>query len=212
MANGSGLTIMGQAYESPEREMSEQPATPSRTPEIGSPGSAPSLTQAAAAPESAPESPLWAGRTHWSHYIGSVLLGILFAVLIGYFCYHFLSGSAAWKTGSLLILVCALVVSGRVLWNILSSRYRITTQRLFIERGILSQTIDQTELVRVDDVRVRRGLIDRMLGLGTIEVISTDATDQAVMMEGVRNPQAVAEHIRERMRLLRKKSVFVENL
>jgi len=81
-----------------------------------------------------------------------------------------------------------------------------------LERGILSQTIDQTELIRVDDVRVRKSLLDRVFGLGDVEITSTDASDRLVVLEGIRDPDQVAEDIRSRMRSLRKSSLFIENL
>jgi len=103
-------------------------------------------------------------------------------------------------------------IGRRVAWRILQKGYRLTSERLFIEIGVLSRTVDQTELVRVDDVRVHQSLMDRVFGLGSVEVVSTDATDRNVMIEGIADPDRVAEMVRENMRSLRRKSLFVENL
>ena len=67
-------------------------------------------------------------------------------------------------------------------------------------------------MIRVDDLRIRKTLPDRILGLGSIEVLSTDQTDRSMVIEGVRGPEAIAEHIRRNMRAMRRKSLFVENL
>ena len=189
----------------------EAPSGPSPSPRPSSP------LQEAAQAEAGPEAPLWTGRTHWSHYVGSLVLWLAGAVLTGFVCRALAKGGTvtsqtAFRVAAFLIGLSAIYVLGRILWRVLSCRYRLTTQRLFIERGILSQTIDQTELVRVDDVRLRRSLVDRILGLGNIEVMSTDATDKGLVIDGVRNPQVIAEHIRERMRQLRRKSLYVENI
>ena len=96
--------------------------------------------------------------------------------------------------------------------RIISRRYRLTSQRLFIERGILNQTIDQTELIRVDDVRLEKTLIDRVFGLGTVSLLSTDVTDRLVVIEGIDNADRVAEAVRTNMRTQRGKALFVENL
>ena len=64
----------------------------------------------------------------------------------------------------------------------------------------------------MDDVRVTQGLVDRIVGCGTVEVISTDMSDARLNLVGVADPDKIAEHIRQCMRTLRKKSLFVENL
>ena len=112
----------------------------------------------------------------------------------------------------LLVVIVGGILAGPVTWTILSHRYRLTTQRLIIERGILSQTIDQTELVRVDDVRIHKSLADRVLGLGSVGVISTDATDREILIPGVAGPERLADAIRSRMRAARQRAVYVENV
>jgi hypothetical protein len=72
--------------------------------------------------------------------------------------------------------------------------------------------VDQTELIRVDDVRIHKTLLDRIFGLGTIAILSTDATDREVVIAGVADPDQVAEALRRNMRTLRQKSLFVEHL
>jgi uncharacterized membrane protein YdbT with pleckstrin-like domain len=105
-----------------------------------------------------------------------------------------------------------LIIGGYILYRIVQNRYRLTGQRLFVETGILSQTIDQTELIRVDDVRVHKRLTDRLLNMGTVEVRSTDASDAAIIIRGVKNAEQVAELVRTNMRALRSRSLFIENL
>ncbi|GAF98359.1 unnamed protein product [marine sediment metagenome] len=181
-----------------------------------------SLTEAAgdgAALDETAETEIWVGRTHWKHYAGRLgmwLFGnIAFAVLV-----IWLAPRIEWLTFSRAFtgIVIIFVISGlefvvrRVLLKIVDHRYRVTTQRLFIERGILSQTVDQTELIRVDDVRIHKSFLGRVFGLGSVAIVSTDATDREVVIEGIAEPEKVAEAIRTRMRTMRKKSLFIENL
>ena len=81
-----------------------------------------------------------------------------------------------------------------------------------MSKSILTKIQDQTELIRVDDVRVCKKLVDRLFRLGTVEILSTDATDKSVTIEGVKRPDFVAEQIRGKMRALRSRSLFIENL
>lgn len=164
------------------------------------------------------ESEVWVGRTHWKHYAGRLalwLLGnVLVAIVVGWLA---VGTDRLGARGALGIIVGVVVISGvpivgRVVLRILGHRYRLTSQRLFVERGILSQTIDQTELIRVDDVRVHKSLSDRLFGLGSVAILSTDATDREIVIDGIADPDHVAEALRTRMRTMRRKSLFIENL
>ena len=162
--------------------------------------------------EPAAETTLWVGRTHWTHFAGSIALGTLAIVLATLVCLGLRSRGGVFGVWLMLVAACAFIVSVRIAWRVLSCRYRLTNQRFFTERGILGQTIDQTELIRVDDVRLRKTLPDRVFGLGSVEVLSTDQTDRTLLIEGIRTPETIAEHIRTNMRILRRKSLFVEKL
>jgi len=171
----------------------------------------------ASAQPAAPETELWIGRTSWKHHAGRISLwivaNILFSALIGWF-----ASAQKWELAVVLWTVLAgVVVSGLiyiipVFLRIISRRYRLTSQRLFIERGILNQTIDQTELIRVDDVRLEKTLVDRLFGLGTVSLLSTDVSDRLVVIEGIDNADRVAEAVRTNMRTQRGKALFVETL
>lgn len=93
-------------------------------------------------------------------------------------------------------------------------RYWLTIDRLFIRRGLLSVTTDQTELIRVDDIRVRQGLLDRLFGIGNVEVIAnSDASDGDVTLIGVIDPMHVAELIRTGMQnARRRRGIYVQNV
>ena len=90
--------------------------------------------------------------------------------------------------------------------------YRLTNQRMFVRRGLLSQTTDQTELVRVDDVQVSQSLVQRLLKLGDVIVLSADATDGRCTLQDIKGPHHVAEVIREHTRRLRQRSLYIENI
>lgn len=182
--------------------------TPSTQPGVSSTPSQPA----------APESELWAGRTSWKHYffrIAAWIVGnIVAAVLIVQWAW---AGEKLGVGGTFWVIVGLVAVSGVLLMlkpalQIWGRRYRLTTQRFFVEVGILSKTIDQTELIRVDDVRVYKSLFDRIFGLGTISLLSTDVTNKEITIEGVSEAESVAEKVRANMRAQRGKALFVENL
>ncbi|MCG3178200.1 MAG: hypothetical protein BIFFINMI_00525 [Phycisphaerae bacterium] len=162
---------------------------------------------------------IWQDRTHYKSFLGRWLLYVVFAVVVLVVYLRFgrpddspkLAAFFHW-TALLLLILPALWLTGRMLYARWATRFRLTAQRLFIDRGLLTRTTDQLELIRVDDISVRQTLIDRLVGLGTVIVRSTDATDPALYIRGIPEPEKLAEHVRERMRKLRGRGLYVESL
>ena len=119
----------------------------------------------------------------------------------------------SWYAAGAIIALGALYLAFRMGTVILTRRYRLTTQRLFIDRGFLSRTTDQTELIRVDDVQVQQSLLQRIFSVGDVKVLSqTDASDNQIVMAGLDDPHGWSEDIRQNMKIMRKKSLFVEQI
>jgi uncharacterized membrane protein YdbT with pleckstrin-like domain len=115
------------------------------------------------------------------------------------------------------VLAAAAVPALALLWSLLaekvSTRYRLTTHRLFRERGVLSRRLDEMELLRVDDVAVRQNLIQRIFNVGIVTVIApTDKTDSNLELVGIENPIEVKEMIRTQVRKRRDRSLHVESI
>lgn len=159
------------------------------------------------------EKEVWIGRPAWrasygAWFVWAVLsLGALYGV-------HRAQGGEGLRTAAwVLIGAGAAFVLVRQAMTTLGQEYRLTTQRLFIHRGILSRVMDQMELVRVDDVRLRQGIIDRLVNTGNIELIGSDKTDETVWLESIANPADVLEAFRRNVRAVRGKgTLFVENV
>ena len=164
------------------------------------------------------EEVLWVGRTSWRHFAGLIALwslgSILLAGLVGWLAakWDALGGAAAFWIVLVLIVILGAFVAARVVRGVLGQRYRLTSERLFIERGLLGRTIDQTELIRVDDVRIHKSFANMILGVGTVEILSTDVSDRKIQIEGINQSEQVAEAIRNCVRSLRRQSLFVESL
>jgi uncharacterized membrane protein YdbT with pleckstrin-like domain len=104
-----------------------------------------------------------------------------------------------------------------ILWNLIvekiSTRYRLTTHRLFKETGIIARDLNEIELIRVDDVAVRQNIIQRIFNVGVVTVIAPhDQTEPRLELVGIENPIEVKEMIRTHVRLRRKGSLNVENI
>ena len=53
--------------------------------------------------------------------------------------------------------------------------YSMTEDRLFIKRGLFNLREDEVRLYRIKDLGLERNMIQRMFGLGTIRVVSSDS-------------------------------------
>jgi membrane protein YdbS with pleckstrin-like domain len=157
------------------------------------------------------EKDLWTGRTSWKEVYPNLLLWLLVTAGVIIAVGAIWTWQYSWWMLSVAAVLLVLMV-GRHGYRVLSIHYKLTTQRLFIRRGIFSQTVDQTELLRVDDVKIKQSLIDRMLTIGTVEMISSDRTDANLFIRDVENPEAIAEFIRRHTRLLQRRTLFMEQL
>jgi membrane protein YdbS with pleckstrin-like domain len=72
-----------------------------------------------------------------------------------------------------------------------STFYRLTPDRLEYRRGLLGRKVDNIDLFRVTDYTMDRSFLDRLLGIGTIKLISSDKSDPEFLIFKIKNPQRV---------------------
>lgn len=80
-----------------------------------------------------------------------------------------------------------------LLYRRLTVRYRLTNYRFFHDTGLLARTGNRIEVIDIDDVTVNQGLIERMFGVGTIHVASSDRTDPSLDLPGIEDVRTVAD-------------------
>ena len=77
------------------------------------------------------------------------------------------------------------------------TRYALSEDRLFLKRGVINVKQDEIVLYRVRDLRVSVSLWQRLFGVGTVTVISTDKSIPELMIKNIRQPNEVKELIHE---------------
>ena len=77
------------------------------------------------------------------------------------------------------------------------TRYALSEDRLFLKRGFLNVHQDEIVLYRVRDLRVSQMLWQRVFGVGTVTVISTDKSIPELALKNIRQPNEVKELIHE---------------
>ena len=65
--------------------------------------------------------------------------------------------------------------------------YEVTPDRIEWSRGILDRRVDNIDMFRVVDLKMRRSLLDCIFGVGTVALITTDKTDPEFVFEKVRD-------------------------
>jgi membrane protein YdbS with pleckstrin-like domain len=95
----------------------------------------------------------------------------------------------------------------------LSVEYTLTTQRLIHKRGLLRRVTDRVEVIDIDDVSYSQGPIERLLGIGTIQLLSSDVSDPQLVLRGIDNVQQVATLIdNARREERRRRGLYLESV
>ena len=95
----------------------------------------------------------------------------------------------------------------------LSTSYEITSQRIRIERGILSKTKDSIEVFRIDHFDLHKPLGMRLVGHCLLHLRSSDASFVTVILYGIADLDKLADTLREcslRERTRRRVTTFVQ--
>jgi uncharacterized membrane protein YdbT with pleckstrin-like domain len=211
-------TKVGGAQEEPaqyeEAEVEAEDYTPARE-----------ELQPAQAPPEPPgeEQDLWEGRRtikrYLMWYILVISLLILGAVLVFMIPKELWKDSFLEKVGpvvrylpfSAMLLVFLFLASKAWLFTH-GVKYRLTTDRFFVTEGVFSRSIDELELIRVNDVVMDQGIWERMLGYGRVTIYSNDETTPQLTLYYVADPEFVKEQIRTAAAKKRKTGLYVERI
>ena len=101
---------------------------------------------------------------------------------------------SAWVVSVLTLGIAALVFWVRAR----AVRYRITTQRIIVERGLLSKRMDQIDLYRINDYIVDRPFMQRVVGTGNLTLETMDKTSREISLSGLpTDVMALYENLRK---------------
>jgi uncharacterized membrane protein YdbT with pleckstrin-like domain len=138
------------------------------------------------------EHELYEGRPSWralmSFYLGG--LGLALAVVL-------VVGLALGEWALALVIAGALAVLTLVVGYMrrVSTKYLITNQRLRISRGIVRRNVQETRLERVQNVNYNQSVLDRMLGVGTVDFDTAGSDDSEFRFDWVNGPEEVVRAV-----------------
>jgi len=93
--------------------------------------------------------------------------------------YRVITGEAI---GALVILILLLKA-----FKLKMIYYEVTADRIEWSRGILDRRVDNVDMFRVVDLKMRRSLLDCIFGVGTVALITTDKTDPEFEFEKIQD-------------------------
>ena len=130
------------------------------------------------------EAIVYQGRPSWLNYIGLYVAGIaLFSLL----------SLAGRSRGGIFALCFMLGVSAIFRFRYL---FTCTEQRIITREGLVARNTNEMQLRHIRAINVRQGVIERILGIGTIIFISAVERDATVVFKGIWDPQGMKERIR----------------
>jgi membrane protein YdbS with pleckstrin-like domain len=152
------------------------------------------------------EQTLWEGSPSATLLAGHILgiVVVLFAVpTLAHFFARTMSDDTkvsgmitfGWVATGILVTIQLLVLI--VAWiQLRGTMYRITNQRVIVEQGVFSKTVDEIDLRYIDDSNFTQTFLDRILGIGNVTLVSSDKTSPRSMLRSIKDPRGVREIIR----------------
>ena len=79
------------------------------------------------------------------------------------------------------------------------TRYALSEDRLFLSEGFLNIKDDEILLYRVRDIDTSRNLWQRLFGVGTVVVVSSDKSMPNLVLKNIKDPVTVKDLIHEQV-------------
>jgi hypothetical protein len=122
--------------------------------------------------------------------------------------------AALYSIGPWIVTLLTLGLAYVAYWlKAVATHYEITTQRVKVERGILSKEKDNVELFRIDHFELKAPLGMRLAGHRILNLRSSDPGFQSVVLYGIPDLERLADTLREcslRERARRRVTTFVQ--
>ncbi len=150
-----------------------------------------------------PEQDLWSGGYSGKAMYGSWLGAVVATIALPIVCILVLDIGVLIGFGlaALIWIALAMLLGVRKL----GVHYELSSQRFIHKVGILSRRTDRIELIDIDDVSYVQGIIQRVLGVGSIKISSSDRSHPELTMIGIDQVEKIADMIDDARRLERRR-------
>ncbi|MBV9001461.1 MAG: PH domain-containing protein [Solirubrobacterales bacterium] len=136
--------------------------------------------------------PSW--RSMLAFYVRGLLAAIIAGVIAGLITRASNGGvEVGWVAPAVLVVFVIVLIWG--LLRRLVTTYTITDRRLTITIGLLSREMHETRLERVQNVRTRQGLLERVVGVGTVDFDTAAGAAYDFSFRGVDDPGQIVRTV-----------------
>jgi uncharacterized membrane protein YdbT with pleckstrin-like domain len=150
------------------------------------------------------EQVIFEGHPSWRSILGFYVKGILITAAVA-LAVALVTSAIEDEADTGLVTIVALVgVALTVLVGFvkrIATDYVITDRRLHIKRGIISRTIQETRLVRVQNVNYNQSVFQRLLQIGDVDFDTAAGDDYNFVFSGVAQPEDVVHEVDRATRL-----------
>jgi uncharacterized membrane protein YdbT with pleckstrin-like domain len=127
---------------------------------------------------------------HVKAVLAAVLAGVIAGVASRLASNHIVVG---WVILAVLAVIGLAVLVGFLRRQ--ATTYTITSERLTVQLGLLSRELHETRLDRVQNVASRQSLIERLLGIGTVDFDTAGGAGYDFAFRGVDDPEAIVRTV-----------------
>ena len=162
-----------------------------------------------------PEEDAWGGGYSGKAMIGSWLGAGFISLLVILLMVQFEQLREGNRGKYILLCLAAVWIGlGFMVWyRKMNVRYHLTTQRFIHRSGILTRVSDRIEVIDIDDVTYYQGIVERMVGVGSIKVNSSDRTHPELWLRGIENVEEVADLLDDlRRKERRRRGLHIESI
>ncbi len=79
------------------------------------------------------------------------------------------------------------------------TRYALSADRLFMSMGLLNIKDEECLLYRIRDISMRRSLYQRIFGMGTVTVATSDKSTPVLSLKNIKDPLHVKELLHQKV-------------
>ena len=168
---------------------------------------------AGGAADSDVETPLWSGGFSWKAMLGYWLLAVLATIAGVVVAVLGMAIPGVPIAAGVVVLLVWLFVIGYFLYQRISLAYELTNQRLVHHYGILTRVTNRIEVIDIDDIKFTQNILERILGVGTIQILSTDVSDPKLVIRGIDDVKRVFALMDDARRdERRKRGMYIETV
>lgn len=147
---------------------------------------------------SSDERQIFQAHPSWRSALAFYVKGLLLIIVIGAIVAGVTAVSSSdiqwdWVGLVAIVFLIGVIIIGYI--RRIITTYTVTNQRLYIRKGLLSKTEQETKLARVQNVNTKQSLMERMLKVGDVSFDTAGSENYDFSFRGVANPQEVVHAV-----------------